>query len=337
MDIFSALAIIGGFFTLMHSIHSGIQSHLDNEKQLDLAQSNLNLNENVSEKNFELAKDQFNYQKDLNEKVQQREDNAIQRAVKDAQAAGLSPLSVTGGSSATPLTSANAPQFDLSGLNQATSNIINAYNDIYNRKLNRQQFAIQNMLSSAQAYTQIMESKVQRKYLSLQNDYLDEKLKWEKNHGFRDLDWKSELLTFLEGIGSKMNNSSVIPDIGTVVSASMNNMPNSTPTFRSVKDLFVSKPENNNTWSPAISENDINKIEKAQKARVEKAFISIGTSKDFSSSAKTIWDYTNAKDYYKDYEEFVSVIGSKKAYERNSYLKKLGIEYTPRKRLNLGS
>ena len=316
-------------------ISYGINRYREGE-QLELADKNLALNENVSNQNFELSKEQFEYQKELNQIVMGREDNAIQRAVADAKAAGLSPLAVTGGSSATPLTSANAPQRDISGINQAVSNTISAYNDIYNRKLNRQQFALQSAVQSSQAYTQLMESKLNRKYLGLQIDYLDEKMKWEKIHGFRDLDWKSELLNLLEGIGSKMNNSSVIPDIGNIVSASMNNVPNSTPTFRTVKDLFNPKPENNNNWSPLIADSDINKIEKAQKARVDKAFITIGISKDFSSSARTIWDYTNASKYYKDYEEFVSVIGSKRASERKSYLEKMGIEYTPRKRLKLG-
>lgn len=48
----------------------------------------------------------FDYQKELNDKMMEREDTAYQRAVADAKAAGLSPLSVNGGASANSMSAA---------------------------------------------------------------------------------------------------------------------------------------------------------------------------------------------------------------------------------------
>ena len=53
-----------------------------------------------------IAEDNLEYQKKYNERIFEREDNALQRGVADAQAAGLSPLAATaagsGGSAVVP-------------------------------------------------------------------------------------------------------------------------------------------------------------------------------------------------------------------------------------------
>lgn len=175
---------------------------------LDQAQQNLDMNKDVAQKNYELSQEQFEYQKQLNETVMQREDTAFQRQVADLKAAGLSPLNIAGGSPASVLTSANAPQFDMSGINQAMSNKISAYNDYYNRQLNYKNFALQNRVQTAQAFTNLAELNMQRKKANLENEYLSEKLKWEKEHGFRDYDWKSILTKAIEDyINSKSKGS----------------------------------------------------------------------------------------------------------------------------------
>ena len=107
------LAIITGIASLIASGIGIAQSIKRDREQNKLAQDNLNLNEKVSQQNFDLQKEQFDYQKQLNQTVMEREDSAYQRQVEDLKQAGLSPLMVSGGASATPLTSATAPQQDI--------------------------------------------------------------------------------------------------------------------------------------------------------------------------------------------------------------------------------
>lgn len=66
----------------------------------------------IAEKNYNLQREQFDYQKQLNDLMMEREDTAYQRAVKDAQAAGLSASSVSGGAAASGANSAPAPQIN---------------------------------------------------------------------------------------------------------------------------------------------------------------------------------------------------------------------------------
>ena len=66
----------------------------------------------IAEKNYNLQREQFDYQKQLNDLMMEREDTAYQRAVKDAQAAGLSASSVSGGAAAAGASSAPAPQIN---------------------------------------------------------------------------------------------------------------------------------------------------------------------------------------------------------------------------------
>lgn len=79
-------------------------------------------------------REEFDYTKWLNQETMNREDNALQRQVQDAQQAGISPLAVagTGGSTSGALMSApsapslTAPQYDYSGIQQGFQGISNA-------------------------------------------------------------------------------------------------------------------------------------------------------------------------------------------------------------------
>lgn len=67
------------------------------------------VNKQIADQNSAFQQQQFEYQKELNQQTQQREDTAYQRAAADMSAAGLSPLNVNPASAAT-LSSAPAPQ-----------------------------------------------------------------------------------------------------------------------------------------------------------------------------------------------------------------------------------
>ena len=65
----------------------------------------------MAQQNFGLSQEQFEYQKQLQQTMFQREDNSIQRRVSDLQAAGLSPVLAAGqGASAGSVISTSAPQ-----------------------------------------------------------------------------------------------------------------------------------------------------------------------------------------------------------------------------------
>lgn len=71
-------------------------------------------------KNFGLQKSQFDYQRDLQERMFGREDTSITRRVADLKNAGLSPVLAAGqGAGSGPVVSTNAPQYpalpDLTG------------------------------------------------------------------------------------------------------------------------------------------------------------------------------------------------------------------------------
>lgn len=85
----------------------------------------------VAQQNFELQEEQFEYEKDLQSTIMDREDNAIQRQVADSRAAGISPLVNLAGSQSAGAAgvAVNTPQRDY----YAAQNVFgNALSSLFN-------------------------------------------------------------------------------------------------------------------------------------------------------------------------------------------------------------
>lgn len=325
-------AVISLFKLAYDQSESRRQSIIDeknNSDQVALAEKQLNLNEKTSQQNFDLSKEQFEYQKQLNELTMQREDNAMQRQVADLKAAGLSPLMVAGGSSATPLQSAQPVQKDISGINTALSNMIGAYNDINNRRLNRQQFAMQNRLQTAQTFANILETSAQIKKAKLENKILDLDYTYYKNHPERNLGLQSVIINALERVISK-NPSALntgFPNIQLPGTGSGNGLFDLGSGYRSI----VANP----SLTPAQIVKDQKKIINAEKSDYQHAIDILGnfSNSDFQqSSLRYIYRHTNAWREYETLEDFRNAL--LKAKNKQKFL--ADFPYIDRKEFKLG-
>lgn len=137
MGFFSSLgSAIGGVFGAGASIFNNERNIRAQKRAND---ANIALQREMNQQNQKNWETAFDYTKQQNELIMQREDNAIQRQVADAESAGISPLAVagTGGASASTLNSApsapemtapfvQAPQSDLSIMNALFQHSLNA-------------------------------------------------------------------------------------------------------------------------------------------------------------------------------------------------------------------
>lgn len=100
-------SIIQGIGSIFGAISGAEQKKKENEQ---------------ADANFQLQKDQFEYQKELNNKTMEREDNAVQRRAQDLEKAGLSKTLAAGSSAqASTLSSAPAPQRAITGSSIASA------------------------------------------------------------------------------------------------------------------------------------------------------------------------------------------------------------------------
>lgn len=325
---FSTLA--GGLISYgIDKYKTGLQQE-NEDKQLKLSEDNLALNKKVSEQNFDLSVDQFEYQKQLNDTLMQREDTAYQRQVSDLKAAGLSPLMVSGGASASPLTSAPAPQKDLSGFNTALSNMLGAYNDVYNRRLNRQQFSMQNRLQKAQFTANLLDTANQIKKSKIEQSILDLDYKYYKNHPERNLGLQSVIINALERMISKnpsaLNTS--FPNIQLPGTGSGNGLFDLGTGSRSI----VANP----SVTPAQIVKDQKKIINSEKSDYQHAIDILGnfSNSDFQQdSLRYIYRHTNAWREYETLEDFRNAL--LKAKNKQKFL--ADFPYIERKDFKLGS
>ena len=102
----------------------------------------------ISAQNFNLQKEELDYQHQLQQQIFEREDTGYQRAVADARAAGLSALSVNGPSNAGGVVSSTAPQQE--STQAGFENGMNALNMLTSVLGNIQNLKIQNKLANSQ-------------------------------------------------------------------------------------------------------------------------------------------------------------------------------------------
>lgn len=95
----------GALASIGTGIFNSIKQNEANEKNYELQKKQLRANMATSERDF-------NYNKELQEKIFQREDSAVQRMVEDNRKAGLSPIAGLAGAGTGQALEANTPTFD---------------------------------------------------------------------------------------------------------------------------------------------------------------------------------------------------------------------------------
>lgn len=184
-------------------------------------QKNYELQKEYAEKNYQFQREQFEYQKELNDIQRQREDTAIQRQVKDLEAAGINPLtaselkgSASSGGSSTSFTGVDAPQKantdfskvipDIEGIASTVQSLIQQKQDLNNTKaqedltkqeiLNKQEEVLNLQADTAEKKTQ--EKKIREEMDSIRQKREIDLSDWYKSErkGLRSWDRQGSIL-----------------------------------------------------------------------------------------------------------------------------------------------
>lgn len=196
------------------------------QSQIDIANKNYEMEQQNYLYNQGLNSQMFNYQKDLNALQMQREDTAMQRQVADLVKAGFSPLAAIGGNGAAAgalstasMNNLQAPNFDGSGIANASSQYLNLaqqyaslHSQLYSKNAEQKQaaaFAIAQMkqdlhFKNQSLATEVFNSAVNARNKSLQNKSLQEDIttkqyanKWYEEHGYSQTTLATVLSDFL--------------------------------------------------------------------------------------------------------------------------------------------
>lgn len=166
--------VFGGIAGLGLGIADAVNQRKMNEWQKGFAEKQFN----QQQENWQTA---FDYQKDLNKQVFDREDTAVQRRVKDLEAAGMSKWLAAGqGASSTPVStsngnvggqSANLQGLDLKGSVLAGINVAQQVQGISNAVADKANTIADTGLKTAEANTERKEALLKEKQtLNIQKD-----------------------------------------------------------------------------------------------------------------------------------------------------------------------
>lgn len=201
-------------------------------QQMGLANEQFDWNKKVADRNYEFQKTQWEYQKKLNNLAMQREDTAYSRAVQDLKNAGLSPLMLSSGAGSQALSSGNAPQYDVNGVNTAYG----AKQDALERRRQQlnanRQFRFEQKQANRQLALQSasMALQVEKQAQELVNSHYDNRLKrqqvknlegeyaYNEKHGYRNADLQAYLVGLVSAYLDKKNSpKDVIEDAESLI------------------------------------------------------------------------------------------------------------------------